>query len=360
MKAWQLSPGSDHPLALVERSQPTVQAGAILVRMKSVPLLSYLGAYTNGTLGRHYQYPNEPFVIGTNGVGVIEAVGAGVHHYVPGETVLLHPYVVANENVDDPAEVLSGLTGTGPHSSGLLNDWPDGTLSELTCVPASIPVKLAGLPEQSWDRLAALGKFTVPFGGLRRGRLAAGETVIVNGASGYFGSAAVLLALALGAERVVAAARNVASLEPLVAAGKGRVHTVALTGSTEQDTAALREAAAGGAHLAYDMVGQATDASSTLSALGALRRRGRLVLMGSMGAPLPLDYSQMLINQWEVMGHFMYSAEDCRRLIGLVRAGLLDLGQVNLRSFPLEQLPQAMHVAADMRGLDCTTINFGG
>ncbi|MGC1550191.1 MAG: zinc-binding alcohol dehydrogenase family protein [Rhodanobacter sp.] len=359
MKAWQLSPGSDRALALVERSQPTVRPGAVLVRMKAVPLLSYLGAYASGMLGHQYQYPDAPFAIGTNGVGTIEAVGAGVHHYTPGETVLVHPYVVANENVDDPAEVLSGLTGTGPQSTGLLNDWPDGTLSELVSVPASIPIKLAGLSTLPWEQLASLGKFTVPFGGLRRGRLAAGETVIVNGASGYFGSAAVLLALAMGAERVVAAARDVSSVESLVAAGKGRVHAVALTGSAEQDTAALREASGGGAHLAYDMVGRATDASSTLSALGALRRRGRLVLMGSMGVPLPLDYGQMLINQWEVMGHFMYSAEDCRRLVGLVRAGLLDLGQVRMRSFPLEQLPQAMDVAAGMRGLECTTIIFG-
>jgi hypothetical protein len=49
-------------------------------------------------------------------------------------------------------------------------------------------------------RLAALGKFAVPLGGLLRGRLRAGEILVANGATGYFGSAAMLLGLALGAE----------------------------------------------------------------------------------------------------------------------------------------------------------------
>ncbi|RUL72440.1 quinone oxidoreductase family protein [Dyella choica] len=357
MKAWLFSPGEAAPLALVERTRPTARPGSVVVRVHAVPLLSYLGDYVRGGLARHYQYPDQPFVIGTNGVGVIEAVGEGVHHYRPGQAVLVHPYVVATENVEDPAEVLSGLTGTGPHSTGLLNDWPDGSLSEFVSVPATVPVSLEGLSHLPWERLATLAKFVVPFGGLRRGRLAAGETVIVNGASGYFGSAAVLLALAMGAERVVATARNTNALQPLAAVDK-RVRTVALSGNGEQDVAALREATSGGAHLAFDMIGRASDAGSTLSALGALRRRGRLVLMGSMGVPLPLDYGQLLINQWEVIGHFMYSNEDSRRLLGLLRAGLLDLETVRLQRFGLDELPQAMDAAARMRGLDCTVVGM--
>jgi alcohol dehydrogenase len=356
MKAWQFTPGASSPLAFVERPAPTARRGSVVVRMRAAPLLSYLGDYVHGKLARHYQYPDQPFVVGTNGVGVIEAVGEGVHHLQPGQAVLVHPYVVSDENVEDPAEVLSGLTGTGPDTAGLLNDWPDGTLGEQVMVPASIPVSLDGLTGMPWERLASLGKFIVPFGGLRRGRLAAGETVIINGASGYFGSAAVLLALAMGAERVVATARDTSALATLAAIDTRRVRTVALSGTVEQDIAALRDTSNGGAHLAFDMIGRASDANSTLAALGALRRRGRLVLMGSMSVSLPLDYGQMLINQWEVIGHFMYSAQDSRRLIGLVRSGLLDLAPVRLQCFGLDDLPQAMDVAAQMRGLDCTVV----
>ncbi|HEX7111162.1 MAG TPA: medium chain dehydrogenase/reductase family protein [Mizugakiibacter sp.] len=359
MKAWQFAPHATPSLALIERPSSPPRAGSVRVRMKAVPLLSYLGAYVEGALARQYQYPDAPFVIGTNGVGVVEAVGPGVHHLAAGDAVLVHPYVIAGENVETPAEVLSGLTGLGPHTAALLNDWPDGTLAELAHVPASVPVKLDGLADLPWERLAALGKFTVPFGGLRRGRLVAGETVIVNGASGYFGSAAVLLALAMGAERVVAAARDAAALQPLLAAGRGRVRAVALQGDVARDAAALREAAGGGAQLAFDMVGRAADANATLAALHALHRRGRLVLMGSMSVPLPLDYAQVLIHQWEVIGHFMYGAEDLRRLLGLVRAGLLDLEAVRLRTFAFAELHEAMAAAARMRGLDCTVVRVG-
>jgi alcohol dehydrogenase len=60
----------------------------------------------------------------------------------------------------------------------------------------------------SVDALGTLGKLVVPFGGLLRGRLTPGEVLVVIGATGSFGSAAVLLGCALGAERVVAAGRT--------------------------------------------------------------------------------------------------------------------------------------------------------
>jgi NADPH:quinone reductase-like Zn-dependent oxidoreductase len=53
--------------------------------------------------------------------------------------------------------------------------------------------------------------------------LKAGETVIVNGATGAYGSAAVLVALAMGATRVVAAGRKKETLDKLAEAGGTRV-----------------------------------------------------------------------------------------------------------------------------------------
>jgi hypothetical protein len=58
-----------------------------------------------------------------------------------------------------------------------------------------------GLDHLSSIELAATRRFIVPYGGLLRGRLAPGETLIVVGASGAYGSAAVQLGVALGAER---------------------------------------------------------------------------------------------------------------------------------------------------------------
>jgi alcohol dehydrogenase len=201
-----------------------------------------------------------------------------------------------------------------------------------------------------------LTRYIVPFGGLLRGRLAAGETLVVTGASGAYGSAAVLLGLAMGAARVVAVGRNAGALSALARAGGARVTPVALSGNIAADAAAIRAAAGGGAHLAFDMVGQATDANATLAALRSLRRGGRLVLMGSMSVPLPLAYGEMMFNNWEIMGQFMYPVDAYARLLELVRAGLLDAGTIVARAFPLEALPQAMDAAAGAASLECIVV----
>jgi len=104
------------------------------------------------------------------------------------------------------------------------------------------------------------------------------------------------------------------------------------------------------------MVGQAGDANATLAALNSLRRGGRLVLMGSMTTPLPLSYSDVMRNDWEIIGQFMYPARAYRRLIGLLRAGLLDISAIRPRCFPLAALPEAMEAAARAGNLECVVV----
>ena len=354
--AWRLAaPGGT--LSLEQVAVPEPRPGTVRVRMQAVPLLSYLRTYAEGKLP--YWYPAGPFTPGTNGIGTVEAVGSDVYHLTPGQRVAVSPYLVANEIADDPAQVLIGLTGISPDSGPMLAAWGDGTLAERVIVPASVLAPLDGLDHLPAERLAAFGKFVVPLGGLLRGRLSPGETLLVNGASGYFGSAAVLLGLAMGAERVVAAARTRESLEDLAQAGGMRVVPVALTGDVEADAKALKAASGGrGVHFAFDQVGRAGDPNSTLAALKSLRRGGRLVLMGSMTVPLPLTYAEILANDWEVIGNFMYRPGAFQTLAALVRSGQLDLSLVRISTFGLRELPEAMEQAAEMRGLDCTVIRM--
>ncbi len=65
--------------------------------------------------------------------------------------------------------------------------------------------------------------------------------------------------------------------------------SVRLNGDVDADTSALRAAAEGGADCALDIIGGAGSPASTLATLNALRRGGRLVVMGSMTVPLPID-----------------------------------------------------------------------
>jgi len=356
MKAWRLE-RLGGTLTLADVTVPEARPGSVLVRIQAIPLLSYFKEYIEGKLPGYSQPPG-PFTPGTNGNGVIEAVGRDVWHLKPGERVVISPLLFAGENVADPSQILIGLTTLDARSAAMQADWRDGTLAEYALAPASTITPAEGLDSFSAAQLAVLSRFSVPFGGLLRGRLAAGETLVVNGATGAYGTAAVLLGVAKGAARVVAAGRNEAALKEVARAGGNRVVPVKLTGSVRDDAAALRAAAGGGAQIAFDIVGQATDANSTLAALHSLHRGGRLVLMGSMTMPLPLSYGDMMRNDWEIIGHFMYPAGAYRRLLGLLRAGLLDISPIRPIIFPLGALREAAEAAAKASNLECVVIEL--
>jgi alcohol dehydrogenase len=79
--------------------------------------------------------------------------------------------------------------------------------------------------------------------------------------------------------------------------------------------------------------------------------------MGSMTAELPISYMELMFNSWEIIGNFMYPNDAYRRLLDLVRAGLLDLAAVKPRVYSMQQLPEAMDAAAHAKGLECVVID---
>ncbi|HLN07998.1 MAG TPA: hypothetical protein VK281_03405 [Xanthobacteraceae bacterium] len=78
MKAWRLH-GPGGKFALEEIAVPTPRAGGVVVRMEAAPVLSYMRRVLDGSLG--YALPSGPFTPGTNGIGVIAAVGPQVYHH---------------------------------------------------------------------------------------------------------------------------------------------------------------------------------------------------------------------------------------------------------------------------------------
>ncbi|PYE18409.1 alcohol dehydrogenase [Paraburkholderia silvatlantica] len=357
MKAWQLERLGGR-LELVERPIPEARAGSVVVRIEASALMSYMQPYVEGKLPI-YHAPDRPFIPGGNGVGVIHEVGADVWHLKPGQRVVISSHVVAQENVDEPGQFLLGVTALGPVAQQMQSDWPDGTLADYALLPASVVTPVDGMPLANPANLAVLMRYIVPFGGLLRGRLAVGETLVVSGATGAYGGAAVLLGLAMGAARVVAVGRNAVALDAIARAGGSRVVPVQATGDMAADIASIRKAAGGGAHLAFDMVGGAHDPNLTLAALRSLRREGRLVLMGSMTVPLPVPYLELMFNGWEIIGHFMYPRDAWLRLFDLVRAGLLDLEAIRPCPRPLSELPEAMGEAMTAGSLECVVMLHG-
>jgi len=354
MKAWQIDRLGGQ-LRLNDIAVPETRSGSVLVRVEAQSLMSYLKDYVEGKLPA-YRVPEGGFIPGGNAIGVIEAIGEDVWHLKPGQRVVISCHLVARENVPEPAQILIGVTSPGGIADAVQQSWRDGTLAEYVLFPASTVTPLDGFEDFDLAQLTVITRCIVPFGGLLRGRLTAGETVIINGATGAYGSAAVLVALAMGAARVVVAGRNKEALDVLAKTDELRVSSVMLTGDVGKDTEALRKTAGGGAHLAFDMVGGAKDPNSTLAALGSLYRQGRLVLMGSTVTPVPINYMLMMFNSLEIIGNFMYPHNAYLPLLALLRTGQLDMSPIVPKEFSLADLPQAMEYAAKAQSLECVVV----
>ena len=355
MKAWLLD-GLGGSLKLIDVPAPDPRPGSVVVQAETSSLMSYMKDYVEGNLPV-YKAPKRPFIPGGNAIGRIHSVGRDVWHLKKGERVILSSHYVSQENVQDPAQILLGVTAAGPVASEVQSDWPNGTLAEFCEWPVSAVTPVGDLPNVDAAALAVLVRYVIPYGGLLRGRLAAGETLIVSGATGAYGTAAVLLAIAMGAARVIAVGRNAGALNAIAEAGGKRVVPVVATGDIQSDVAKIKEAADGDAQMGFDIVGNAKDPNATLAVLRSLSRNGRLVLMGSMSVPLPLPYLEVMLNNWEVIGQFMYPKQSYHRLLALIRSGQLELNKIEPRIYPFGKLPEAMERAAKAGSFECVVIN---
>ena len=91
-----------------------------------------------------------------------------------------------------------------------------------------------------------------------------------------------------------------------------------------------------------------------------MRPRGRVVLMGGVraeGGDLALPYIWLMHNSITVRGQFMYPRDAVARMVGMIRAGLIDLAQFELTEFGLDDANDAVaHAAANAGPLRLTVI----
>lgn len=134
-----------------------------------------------------------------------------------------------------------------------------------------------------------------------RGKLQAGETVLVNGASGSVGQIAIQAARILGAGRVVGTARSESGLAKVRELGADAAV------STESDSFAeeLKEAAGGGADLVLDNLW----GTPVVAAIDAMAFNGRLVQVGnSAGRHSELLAGRLRGGNIEIRGHRNFAA----------------------------------------------------
>jgi alcohol dehydrogenase len=230
----------------------------------------------------------------------------------------------------------------------------DGSFAEQMRVPTENVKRLGDITSAEATQWCALGTLLVPYGGFLAANLQPGETVLVSGATGNFGSAAVSVALAMGAACVVTPGRNENVLSDLVRRFGSRVRPVRLTGNESCDREAMKRAGPGPIDVAFDIMPPSVSTSVVRAAIMTVRPNGRVVLMGGVGmaggAGLELPYPWIMRNCITIHGVWMYPPDAAARLIALVRAGLLRLDEYETTAFDLDHANEAVaHAAAHGR-----------
>lgn len=279
-------------------------------RARSLALPPGFGPF--GRLAFGISRPRQP-ILGTELSGIVEAVGAGVSQFSAGDEV----FAFADARMRCHAEFrcLS--------ASGLV---------------ARKPTNL------SFEQAAALS-----FGGMtmlsffRRGALASGERVLVNGASGCVGSAAVQLARHFGAE--VTAVCSGANVDLVRALGAQRVIDYALVDFTANGET-------------YDVIVDTVGNARYSRVRSSLARGGRLlVVLGGFVDLLLAPLTGRTRGHRVIAGPALARVEDLHRLAAIAAAGAFT--PVIDQAFPLERIVDAHHRVETGRKRGSVVVTLG-
>lgn len=315
---------------------PSPAAGQVLVRvmaaaMNNTDIWTREGAY--GLAGRpeakagwrgsiHF-----PRIQGGDIVGRITAVGAGVDPRRVGQRVMVDPAIY-----DGPSE--------DAHPVGLLGSEADGGFAQYTVAadPRAHDVTDAPLSDQ---QLACLPvAYGTAMGMLERAGLAAGETVLVTGASGGVGLALVQLAAARRA-RVVALTSQ-AKADLVAASGADAV--------VARESTDLGQAIGAAAPDGLDAVADVVGGSTVEEVLPALVEGGRWVIAGAVGGPvISFDLRRLYLHNRRLIGSSMHSPAHFQRLVDEVRNGRI--APRVAATFPLADIHEAQRTFQQHRHL---------
>jgi len=284
---------------------PAAGPGQVVVRLHAAgvnPVDTYVRS------GNHARKPALPYTPGLDGAGVVHAVGSGVTHVGP----------------DDRVYVAGSVSGT--YAECVLCD-----ASQVHALPARV----------SFAQGAAIGiPYVTAWRALhQRSGFRAGETVLVHGASGGTGLAAVQIARAAGVT-VFGTAGTARGRELLLAQGV----TQAFDHRAPDYLDAIRAATVGrGVDVIIEMLANVNAAAD----LSIVALRGRIVVIGNRGA-IELNLRDAMMREADIRAMLIFNAtpEELAAAHAGIGAGLADGSLVPVvgREFPLEEAPAA-HVA---------------
>ncbi len=252
-----------------------------------------------------------PRIQGIDACGRIVAVGAGVEGARIGERALVEPCLRP--------------PGAGPEEARFLGSECDGAFAQYVAVPAMHAYRIeSGLSD------AELASFPCSYSTaenmLTRAGVESGETVLVTGASGGVGSAAVQLARRRGA-RVVAVA-GAAKAEEVRALGAERV----IERGGDLVAALGRET--------VDVVVDLVAGPQWPQLLDVLRRGGRYAVAGAIAGPLvELDVRTLYLKDLSLFGCTVLEPGVFAALVGYIERG--EIRPVVARTYPLREIAAA-------------------
>jgi len=337
------------PLAVEAVADPVIGTGEVIVDVVAAGVLPYTDEVFSGK--RAYRL-DLPVVPGVGGIGRVRAVGPDSTRLAVGDWVLCDPTVRSRDDALTPDIALQGWTARGDGGWRLQKHFHHGSFAERTLVPTENAVPLGPIDPADAGLWCALSILLVPYGGLLAAEFQAGETLLVSGATGNFGSAAVAVALAMGAGCVVAPGRNEKMLDELSRRFGPRVRTVRLTGDADDDRERMMRTAPGAIDCVLDLLPPSAGTEPVRTAAMTVREFGRVVLMGGVGmaggADFGLPYPWIMRNGITIRGQWMCSRDAVPRLIALVRSGQLDLTAFDVTDFGLDDANEAVaHAAAE-------------
>jgi NADPH:quinone reductase-like Zn-dependent oxidoreductase len=300
--------GGVEVLRLVDVPVPAPLPGTVAVQVRAIAL-NHLDLWVRrGVPGHRFPLPLVP---GSDGAGIVTALGPGVTGLEVGQEVVSLPGVSCGRC----AACLSGADQLCP-GYGILGESRDGMAAEVVLLPAvNVQPKPAGL--SFVEAAAAPLAFQTAWHMLvRRAAVQPGEWVLVQAGASGVGVAAIQIARLLGA-RVIATAGSAAKCARLHELGIEHVISY-----RDEDVAGRVKTitAKRGVEVVIDHVGEATFATS----LRSLAWGGRYVTCGATTGPrADVQLNHLFFKSLSLLGSTMGSKGDLLRVFALLEQGRL-------------------------------------
>ena len=300
-----------------------------------------------------------PAVLGHEGAGIVEAVGADVTRVAPGDHVALSwtPWCGTCEECARDLPQLCSTVWPAMGTGGLMDGTPrlsrDGepvyhysflsTFADACVVPERSCIQIADDVPFAVAALVGCAVSTGAGAVWRTAGVQAGDRVAIVGCGGV-GLSALLASVAVGAGTIVAV--DAAPQKLVVARSFGATATVEWQGSAEATAEAVREASGGGVDYAIEATGRA-EAMET--AFLSTRKRGAAVLIGIPRADAMLSLPAVTIPRMErrVLGSIYGSTKperDFSHTLELFREGRLPLDRLISHRLPLEEVERGFEL----------------